>query len=457
VFFDITSVLLFLFWATPNGEQPSNKTIKNIKMLLKGLIFLAGILNSVLTTPASGLHLDNSLPPLDLTEYVTNVTDNGNGQYFENSAVSKIIQGVCYSPMHNPEYPLFGGSPWGLDRAMLDDFAMMKNYYSVVRTYYSSFYGVPVTPAAAANGVKLYLGVFMTNEAWYQNQVNDAIAAVRNYPNTIAAIIVGNENIWPAGPYSPQEVSRRITELRNRLQSEVGRTVPIGTVQRAAEWLNWNIRGEMIELAKNCDIVGVNIYPFFDNGYDARNPLVILDAVWDQMMNIYPPEKVRLTEIGYPTGGAPSTISPRVIPSLENSLHFYKAYLKWNPSRGGNEAFWFMFFDRQPGDNSMEVELEKYFGFFTWQKKAKAGDYPQRLSSFINTPPPTTLAPRTKPPVTPPPTTLAPTTKPPVTPPPTTTRPPVMKSPPSTTKRPVPSNLFFSKPNQVCRIKKRFV
>jgi hypothetical protein len=93
------------------------------------------------------------------------------------------------------------------------------------------------------------------------------------------------------------------------------------------------------------------------------------------------------------------------LPGLNPSITFYKAFLNWNPSQGGNEAFWFMFFDRQPTDNSMGVELEKYFGFFTWHKRSKAADYPQRLSSFvyIPTPAPTpapTAAPKPAPRVT---------------------------------------------------------
>ncbi|KAG6618294.1 uncharacterized protein IUM83_01545 [Phytophthora cinnamomi] len=78
---------------------------------------------------------------------------------------SPIIQGVCYSPFHNSEYPLNGGSAAGLDTAMDIDFSIMKNYVTVVRTYYSNFYGYPVAQYAAKYGISLYLGVFMTDES----------------------------------------------------------------------------------------------------------------------------------------------------------------------------------------------------------------------------------------------------------------------------------------------------
>lgn len=353
------------------------------------------------------------------------------GSRFEANA--DITQGVCYSPFHNPEYPLTGGSAAGLDTAMANDFSIMSSYFSVVRTYYSTFYGYPVTPPAAANGVKLYLGVFMTDDTWYSGQVEAAVTAVVDYPATVSAILVGNENISPAGSYSAATVSQRITDLRTQLATQTSATVPIGTVQRATEWLDSSKRAEMLALAENCDIIGVNIYPFFDASYDTTYPLVILNAVWEQMLLIYPASKLRLTEIGWPTEGSPSSYSPNNIPSLANSKYFYDAYLNWNPADGGNEAFWFMFFDRSPTDTTMVDDLERHFGFYTWQKQSKAGDYPARLSSLAAVAAAASMAsPTVTPAPTPEPTMAAPT------PVPTTEAPTPAPTPEPTTATPTP-------------------
>ncbi|KAG7396655.1 hypothetical protein PHYBOEH_001939 [Phytophthora boehmeriae] len=329
-------------------------------------------------------------------------------------SAAPIIQGACYSPFHNAEYPLNGGSnAAGLDAAMDNDFSIMKNYVTVVRTYYSTFYGYPVTPHAAKHGISLYLGVYMTDEGWYESQVSAAITAVRDYPNTIAAILVGNENIAPAGPYSAAQVSSRITALRSRILAETGRTVRIGTVQRLTEWVDTSIQPAMIALANNCDIVGVNIYPFFDASYTARDPLAMLNGAWNKMLSLYSVEKVRLTEIGFPTAGAPPPFAPNNVPGLISSIAFYNAFLKWVPSSGGQEVFWFMFFDRRPDDNTMELNLEKYFGFFTYQKLAKASNFP--VSVAASTPAPTAVSvPSTSPQATAPAATTRPTTSSPV-------------------------------------------
>lgn len=393
----------------------------------------------------------NDPPDVDQTRYHTEAS----------AAFSNIVPGVCYSPMHNPEYPLGGraGNVNMLGDAMYRDFSIMKNYFRVVRTYYSSFYGVPVTPAAAANGVKLYLGVYMTNEAWYANQVNDAIAAVKAYPDTILAILVGNENIQPMGPYTPQEVSNRITNLRARVRAETGRNIPVGTVQRATEWLETGDRNAIAALAANCDLIGVNIYPFFDANYNPSWPLAILDGVWDKMVAKYPAAKLRLTEVGFPTDGAPLSYAPKNVPSIANSKAFYTAFRSWSPSAGGGEAFWFMFFDRAPDDDSMGIELETHFGFYTCTKASKASSYPVLISAQTVAPPPSTAVVTTTtvpaPAPTPAPTTQAPPTPAPTTKPPVTAAP---VTPPPTTRAPTPSSIVIpTLPSTVCRVKKLYI
>lgn len=385
------------------------------------------------------LHPVSNKPPKldDYREQMREEAQRQANDKYEAAALSKVTQGTCYSPFHNPEYPLNGkpGNVGKLGEAMYNDFAIMKNFFSVVRTYYTSYYGVPVTPAAAANGVKLYLGVYMTNEAWYKNQVDDAIAAVKNYPDTIAAILVGNENVAPAGPYSANEVSDRITEIRARLKAETGRVVPVGTVQRATEWIELGDRAAIAALAANCDIIGVNIYPFFDANYNSQYPLAILNGIWDKMMDLYPPAKVRLTETGFPTGGTPPEYASKNVPSLANSRNFYNAYINWNPSRGGGEAFWFMFYDRAPDDSSMGVDLETYFGLYTWNRASKAADYPALATALGQAYSPPAVS------------TVVVTTSAPVTAAPTT------NAPAPTTSSPVIPTL----PSTVCRVKKQYI
>ncbi|KAF0713382.1 Aste57867_4372 [Aphanomyces stellatus] len=313
--------------------------------------------------------------------------------------------GVCYSPFHNAEYPLNGGAMGNLGGAIDADFNLMSKYFGVVRTYYSSYMGIGVAQYAAKYNVKLFLGVFMTTESWYGSQVSAAVAAGINYPNSISAILVGNENVAPYGPFSATDIMNSINSIRTQLRA-ANRNIPIGTVQRACDWLDPANRNNMLQLAAASDVIGVNIYPFFDNGYQSSNPLVILQAVWNQLTAIFPPSKLRLTEIGFSTGGAPSVISPRVLPSLSNSILFYNAFQNWQPAAGGGEAFWYTMFDLRPDDRTQPAELEKYFGFFTWQHTAKAANFPlpRQAGAVLPAPqPPSPPITTTAPPPPPPP------------------------------------------------------
>jgi exo-beta-1,3-glucanase (GH17 family) len=63
---------------------------------------------------------------------------------------------------------------------------------------------------------------------------------------------------------------------------------------------------EIDALAAACDVIGVNIYPFFTNGgNNPADPMAALRAQWAQMQARFPTQahKLRLTEIGWPTQG----------------------------------------------------------------------------------------------------------------------------------------------------------
>ncbi|RMZ93497.1 family 17 glucosidase SCW11, partial [Brachionus plicatilis] len=281
---------------------------------------------------------------------------------------------VNYDAMHNAEYPLHGGSvdSAALGRAIDRDFAQISKHFKHARTFYSSFFNIPVAPYAAKYGVKLYLGVFMTDQSWYKDQVDAAVDAIRKYPGTVSAVFVGNENLRSNGPYSANDIISRVNNIRSRIKSETGRSVPVGTVQRITEWLNQGISSETSKLASSCDILGVNIYPFFGN-YDHSNPIRALDQQWNAMLSKYGSEKVRLTETGYPTSGGSSPSGVRA--DLSEAMSYFNAFREWK-SKGKGPAFWFAFHDRRDDDNSVPGGYEKHFGLVNADGNAKAANFP---------------------------------------------------------------------------------
>ncbi|DBA00515.1 TPA: hypothetical protein N0F65_006419 [Lagenidium giganteum] len=285
---------------------------------------------------------------------------------------------TCYAPMHNWAYPLHGGgvNTEALRQAIRDDFRHMSKYFKYVRTYYSQHFGIEVAPIAAEFGIKLYLGVFMTNEGWWRNEVDAAVNAVRKYPETVEVLFVGNENL-ANHEVRAGDILAKVSDLKKALGSDAGR-VKFGTVQRISEYLDNRFNDQTYALADQLDVLGVNIYPFFTNSYDRSQPANLLDIMWNQMAERFPLSKMRLTETGFATDGGHNPVAPKVRPNLDDAIGYYKGLVSWSP-RGAESLpkFWFMAFDRRSDDNSMGIELEKHFGFFTTDRSSKASDFPQ--------------------------------------------------------------------------------
>ncbi|ETV92501.1 hypothetical protein H310_13186 [Aphanomyces invadans] len=321
-------------------------------------------------------------------------------------------------------------------------FRQIKSKFSAVRVYETQMGSTNAIVAAAKAGLQIAAGVWIrSGDAKVQADIDAIAAGIKAHPDTVVAVYVGNEDL--SNGVSEQTVVARVNQVKASL-SRLG--VPVGSVQVDGDFLGAGA------LAAACDVVGVNIYPFFGSSPDSiSRPIYDLNTRWMRVTAKYG-GKAKLTETGWPTTG---TYNGHV-GNFANAKAYWESYSEWSYGNGGGIPFYFQHRDIA----GKAPEYEAHFGLVDGSGNWKFDVAPPPSSptspptppptpppTFPPTPPPTSppTSPPTPPP-TPPPTSppTSPPTEPPTPPPtspptePPTTAPPTTTeaSPPATTAAP---------------------
>jgi glucan 1,3-beta-glucosidase len=259
------------------------------------------------------------------------------------------LQCVSYSPYRLPgETPhdrSFRVRPERVDQ----DLALLAAETHCVRTY-SVQQGLDAVPGAARrHGLKVWLGVWIGRDA-RENERELAIAAdlARRYPETIAAIIVGNE-VLLRREQPPERMAAYLREMR--------RTAPGVPITYADVWEFW-IRHP--ELAAEVDFVTVHMLPYWEDlpipvGQAVGHAL----AMYDHVKERFPGREVAIGEAGWPSAGRHRR---GAVPSAVNQARFVREFAAAASARGIRynviEAF------DQPWKRAQEGAMGGYWGVF---------------------------------------------------------------------------------------------
>lgn len=235
------------------------------------------------------------------------------------------------------------------------DLRYIASHTGCVRSY-SVGQGMDALPRVAQRlGMQVLLGIWIgRNKLLNEKEIALGIATARAYPDTVRAVVVGNEVLLRG-----EQPEAALAAYISRVRAEVPQPVTYADV-----WEFWLRHARLVEAAS---FVTVHILPFWED-----NPVPIDHAV-DHVLSIYdkvkarfPGQDVVIGETGWPSVGRDRH---GAVPSRANAARFVRGVVAAAEQRGIRynvvEAF------DQPWKRQLEGAVGGYWGIFASDGSAK--------------------------------------------------------------------------------------
>lgn len=207
-------------------------------------------------------------------------------------AAGEKLPCVSYAPFREGQSPLNGGT--FISEAQIDeDLAQLARTTACVRTYSVELGLDKVAPIAKKHGLKVFQGVWLSSDQKKnRTEIEAAIALANAYPDTIAALVVGNE-VMLRGELSAADISAILREVKSRAGG-----VP---VTYADVWEFWE---RAKALAGDVDFVTVHILPYWEDlPVSAQAAGAHIDKIRQHVADQFPGKEILIGETGWPSAG----------------------------------------------------------------------------------------------------------------------------------------------------------
>ena len=198
---------------------------------------------------------------------------------------------LSYSPFRGSQTPLDAKTQ--ISAAQIeDDLTRLAKISDCVRTYSTEFGQDQIAGIAARHGLKVLQGLWLSGHAdKNREQVETAVALANRYPDTIRAVVVGNE-VLLRGEMSPEDLAATIRAVKARVK------VP---VTYADVWEYW-LRNR--DVASAVDFITIHILPYWEDfPIAARDAAAHVDSIRRRVVAAFPGKEVIIGEVGWPSAG----------------------------------------------------------------------------------------------------------------------------------------------------------
>lgn len=252
---------------------------------------------------------------------------------------------VSYAPFRDGQSPLDGGvriEPFQIE----EDLARLSLLTDCVRTYAVELGLDQVPEIAKRHGMKVIQGLWLGSKPEKNaREIETVIALAKKYPDTIRAIVVGNE-VLLRGEMAANDL---IGILRN-VKSQVA--VPVTYADVWEFWLRFR------DIANAVDFVTIHILPYWEDfPIPAQDAVSHVDSIRKRVAVAFPGKEVLIGETGWPSHGR---MREGALPSPANQAQFLQDVVALSKREGFHvnliEAF------DQPWKRFLEGTVGGYWG-----------------------------------------------------------------------------------------------
>jgi exo-beta-1,3-glucanase (GH17 family) len=198
---------------------------------------------------------------------------------------------VSYAPFRDGQDPLVEGT--NVDPEQIDaDLTLLSKYTGCVRTYSIENGLDKVAEIAQRHGLKVLQGLWLSSDALKnRQQIETVIALGKEFPDTISAIVVGNE-VLLRGEMTATDLMAVIREVKAQVPEPV---------TYADVWEFW-LRNR--DVANAVDFVTIHILPYWEDfPLPATLAAAHVDAIRKRVAAAIPGKEIVVGEVGWPSAG----------------------------------------------------------------------------------------------------------------------------------------------------------